>query len=192
MPRYQFKLLVDVVLLVAAFLTFASGVFLFFEFHVGAGAFRTAALGLTRLTWLNLHRLPALIVVAGIGFHVGLNWKGFVARLRHGLSRERKSRAVSELVLYATFGTVAVTGIVVWLFISGSAPIEGPVPLKHITHQLVDIHNLVGLVALALAAHHVGHRWRAMVRGFRSWARQSHVEGADRPPSRPETSPGVL
>ena len=221
MPRNQFKLLVDVVVLVAAFLTFVSGMFLFFDFHVGKGAFRTSAVGLTRLTWLNIHRLSALIVVAGIGFHVALNWKGFVARLRRSFSRERKSRVaweaaelcsartiagrfgnpprvsqsmVSELILYLTFGTVAMTGIVVWLFAKGSAPLAGPVSLGQlhpIRHQLVDIHNIAGLVALALTAHHVGHRWRAMVRGLRSWARQSPVKGADRVASRPETSPGV-
>jgi len=167
MPRNQFKLLVDVVVLVAAFLTFVSGLVLFFDFHVGKGASRTSALGLTRLTWLNIHRLPALIVVAGIGFHIALNWKGFVARLRHSFSRERKNRAVSELILYVTFATVAMTGIVVWLFVLGSAPLEGPVPLGQphpIRHQLVDIHNIVGLVALALTVHHVGHRWGQMVR----------------------------
>ena len=194
MPRNQFKLPVDVVLLVAAFLTFGSGVVLFFDFHVGKGAFRTSALGLSRLTWVNIHRLSALIVVAGIGFHVALNWKAFVARLRHSFSRERKSRVVweaaelcsartiagrfrnpprvsksmvSELILYVTFATVAMTGIVVWLFVLGSARLAGPVPLgqlRNIRHQLVDIHNIAGLVALALTAHHVGHRWHRMVR----------------------------
>jgi hypothetical protein len=167
MPRNQFKLLVDAVLLVVALLTFASGMLLFFEFHVGKGAFRTSAFGLTRLTWLDIHRLPALIVVAGIGFHLALNWGGFVGRLRGSFSRNRKSRAVSELVLYLTFGTGAMTGIVVWLLGKGSAPLAGPVPLGQlhpIRHQLVDIHNIVGLVALALVAHHVGHRWHRMAR----------------------------
>jgi hypothetical protein len=36
MPRNQFKLLVDVVVLVAAFLTFASGMFLFFDLSLAA------------------------------------------------------------------------------------------------------------------------------------------------------------
>jgi hypothetical protein len=113
------------------------------------------------------------MVVAGIGLHVALNWGGFVTRLQRGFSRGRKSRAITELVLYATFGTVAVTGIAVWMFISGSAPIEGPSSLgrlSHIRHQLVDVHNIAGLVMLGLTAHHVGHRWRAIVRGFWSWA----------------------
>jgi hypothetical protein len=194
MPRNQFKLLVDVVVLVAALLTFVSGMFLFFDFHVGKGAFRTFALGLSRLTWLNIHRMPALIVVAGIGLHVALNWKGFVARLQHGLSRKRKKRAISELILYVTFGTVAMTGIVVWLLVKGSAPLAGPIALGQlhpIRHQLVDIHNIAGLLALALTVHHVGHRWGQMVRGLRSWARRSQGECADRVASRPETSPGV-
>ena len=94
MHRNHFKPLLDVVVLVAAFLTFASGLVLFLNLHRDEGAFRMSPLGLTRLAWLNLHRLPALIVVSGIGLHIALNWKAFIARLRHGFSRKSKSRAV--------------------------------------------------------------------------------------------------
>lgn len=106
-------------------------------------------------------------MVAGIGFHVALNWGGFVARLRGSFSRDRRSQAISELILYLTFGTVAMTGTVVWLFVKGSAPLAGPVPLgqlRPIRHQLVDIHNIAGLLALVLTVHHVGHRWHRMER----------------------------
>jgi hypothetical protein len=149
-------------------------VFLFLAFHVGEGVFRTTALGLSRLTWLNFHRLPALIAAAGIGLHVALNWKAFVARLWHGFYRERTKRAASELMLYVAFGTVAMTGIVVWLFVKGSAPLAGPAPLghlPHLRHQFVDVHNIAGLVTLALTAHHVGHRWHRMVRCLGELAR---------------------
>ena len=194
MRRPHFKLLVDVVLLVAAFLTFASGLVLFLDLHRDEGAFRTSALGLTRLTWLNLHRLPALIVVAAIGLHLALNWAAFVARLVHGFARKRKSRAIPELVLYVTFWTVALTGIIAWLFVSGSAPLAGPVPLgwlHHTRHHMVEVHHSVGLVALLLTAHHVGHRSQRMVRGLCSWADPSAVVGPPRVASRPETSPRV-
>jgi Domain of unknown function (DUF4405) len=115
----HFRSILDVVLLVAAFLTFASGLVLFLVLHRDEEAFRTAALGLSRLAWLNLHRLPALIVVTAIGLHLALNWRAFVARLRQGFSRKSKSRAVPELVLYVTFWTVATTGIVAWFFVEG-------------------------------------------------------------------------
>jgi hypothetical protein len=178
MRRPRFKLVVDIVLLVAAFLTFASGLVLFLDLHRDVGAFRTAALGLSRLAWLNLHRLPALMVVFTMVLHLALNWAAFVARLRNGFSRKSKSRAIPELVLYMTFWTVALTGIVAWFFVSGSAPLAGPVPLgwlHHTRHHLIEVHHSVGFVALTLAVHHVGHRWHRMVRGLGSWVHCDHA-----------------
>jgi hypothetical protein len=171
MHRHPFKSVLDVVLLVAAFLTFTSGLVLFLDLHRDAGVFRTSALGLTRLTWLNLHRLPALIVVVAVGLHLTLNWAAFVARLRKGLARKSKSRAIPELVLYATFWTVALTGILAWFFVAGSAPLAGPIPLGWLhpaRHHVVEIHHIVALVALPLAVHHVGHRWHRMMQGLGS------------------------
>lgn len=178
MRRSRFKLVVDVVLLVAAFLTFASGLVLFLDLHRDAGALRTSALGLSRLAWLNLHRLPALLVVTAIVIHLALNWAAFGARLRNGFARKSKSRAIPELVLYVTFWTVALTGIVAWFVVDGSAPLAGPVPLgwlPHARHPVVEVHHTVGLVALLLAAHHVGHRWHRMVHGLGSWVHCDHA-----------------
>ena len=172
MRRLHFKLVVDSVLLAAGFLTFASGLVLFLNLHKDAGAFRASTLGLSRLAWLNLHRLPALLVVATIVLHLALNWAALLARLRNAFARTSKSRGVSELLLYLTFWTVALTGIVAWFFVGGSAPLVGSVPLgwlHHTRHHVVEVHHIVGLVALLLAAHHVGHRWHRMVQVLGSW-----------------------
>jgi heme/copper-type cytochrome/quinol oxidase subunit 2 len=178
MRRTHFKLVVDVVLLVAAFLTFASGLVLFLDLHRDMGALRTSALGLSRLAWLNLHRLPALLVVTAIVLHLAFNWAAFVARLRNSFARKSKSRGIPELALYVTFWTVALTGIVAWFFVSGSAPLAGPVPLGwlyHTRHHLIEVHHSVGFVALTLAVHHVGHRWHRMVRCLGSWVHCDHA-----------------
>jgi hypothetical protein len=178
MRRPHLHLVVDVVLLVAAFVTLASGLVLFLDLHRGEDAFGASALGLTRLAWLNLHRLPALIVVATLCLHLALNWRAFVARLRNGFSRNSKSRAIPELVLYVTFWTVALTGIVAWFFVAGSAPLTGPVPLgwlNHTRHHLIEVHHSIALLALTLVVHHVGHRWHRMVQGLGSWVHCSHA-----------------
>ena len=178
MRRNHFKPLLNVVLIVAAFLTFASGLVLFLDLHRDEAAFRTSTLGLTRLAWLNLHRLPALFVVVAVGLHLALNWRAFVAKLRNGFARKSKSRAIPELVLYLTFWTVALTGIAAWFFVGGSAPLAGPVPLGwlHRTrHHVIEVHHTAGLVALLLAAHHVGHRWHRMVQGLGSWVHCNHA-----------------
>jgi len=178
MRSHHCKSLVDVVLLIAAFLTFASGLVLFLDLHRDLGALRTSALGLSRLAWLNLHRLPALLVVATILLHLALNWAAFVARLRHGFSRNSKSRGIPELVLYMTFWIVVLTGIVAWFFVAGSAPLAGPAPLAwlyHTRHHVVEVHHVVALVVLPLAVHHVWHRWQRMVRGLESWVHCNHA-----------------
>lgn len=178
MRRPHFKLVVDIVLLVAAFLTFASGLVLFIDLHRDMGALRTSALGLSRLAWLNLHRIPALMVVSAVVLHLALNWAAFLARLRNGFSRKSKSRGIPELVLYGTFWTVALTGIAAWFFVAGSAPLAGPVPLAwlhHTRHHVIEIHHSVGFVVLSLAAHHVGHRAHRIVRDLASWVHCNHA-----------------
>lgn len=168
--KEKILLLVDVTLVAAALLTFGSGLVLFFSFHVGEGAFRASAVGVPRLTWLNFHRLPALIVVSTLVLHVVLRWRLFVAQLRNVFRRKSGFRISAEVVLYVVFWTVVITGMGIWALVSGSAPLKGPVPLgrlPHIRHHVVDIHNIAGIFALLLAARHVHHRWRRMVQGLR-------------------------
>jgi hypothetical protein len=184
MRRNDVKPFVAVVLIVASFLTLGSGLVMLLGLHMGEGAFRPAALGLSRLTWLNVHRLPALIVVAGLGLHIALNWKAFAARLRRAVFRQRGSREFVEPILYVAFWTAAITGLVGWLLLDGSAPLGGPVALArlpHAKHHVVDVHHLTGLLALALAAHHVGHRWHRMLHGVRSAWQARGRGGVQRP-----------
>jgi hypothetical protein len=176
MHRNNLRSLTDVVLFLTALLTFGSGLVLFFEFHVGSGTFRLAALGLTRLTWLNLHRLVAMGLLAALGLHLALNGRALLAQLERVISRRRGSPAVSEILLYTTFSVVVVTGLVAWFAIDGSPPLAGPIalgPQPSARHHVIDVHNVVGLVTLLLTVHHIGHRWRRMIRGLETaWARR--------------------
>ena len=159
------------VLLAAAALTFVTGLVLFFGFHVGGGHLRGAVLGLPRLVWLNLHRLPALVVAVSLGLHLALNARAFLARLRRGLVGKLGAGNGAELALYLAFLTVVLTGLAAWFLLGGSPALEGPVRLgrpPQLRHRFLDIHNIVGLAAFAAAVHHVGHRWRRLVRGPRT------------------------
>ena len=173
MRRSDLQRLVDLALLAAGSLAFASGLVLLACFHMDDGPYQRSALGLPRLAWLNLHRLPALLLAAAAAVHVALHWRAMLGWLRRALARGRG--AGRELLLYATFWTVALTGLAAWTVVGGSAPLAGPIPLArlpHLRHALVDVHDLTGLVALALVVRHAGHRWRLLARGLGTWARR--------------------
>ena len=63
--RARSRLVVDMGLIAGAVLAFASGLVLLLAFHIGHGCFRPEALGLSRLVWQNLHRLGAVLGLAG-------------------------------------------------------------------------------------------------------------------------------
>ncbi len=170
MRRNGLRLLVDSMLLGAALLTFASGLALLVAFHADDGATRSSALGLGRLAWLNLHRLPALLTLAALAAHLALTWRPFTTRLRGIFRRDRGPRAVLDSLLCLALLVAAAAGLATWLFVDGSAPLFGPAPLGRAAgarHALIEVHEFAGLIAFPCAARHVVRRWRWMVRSLR-------------------------
>ena len=169
MRRKSLEPIVSLVLLVASALAFAAGLVLLTRFHMGHGSLGSAALGLSRLGWLDLHRVAALVAVTALAGHLTLDWRGLVGWVRGAFRPKRARGAVLELLLYAAFGTVAITGLAAWWLVDGSTPFLGPVPLgrlPHARHELVDVHDLSGLIALVFVVHHVGHRWQRLQRAL--------------------------
>jgi hypothetical protein len=167
MRRNELKSRASLVLLVAATAAFATGLVMLTCFHMDDGMFRAESLGLSRRAWLDLHRLSTLASLAVLVFHLALNWKALVGRVRSAARRSRAEGTFIELALYLAFTTMAASGLAAWL-VEG-APLTGPLPLgpvSHARHLLVDVHNFSGLAALALSAHHAWHRWRQLVRGL--------------------------
>jgi ferredoxin len=159
------KLVVDVVLLVGAGLAFASGLVLLFRFHMGHGSLRPEALGLSRLAWQNLHRLGAVLALAGVVAHVVLNGRGIFRRTLRVLHGKPMRHDIHELAVYVCNAIVLVTGFVVWLVVGGSMPILGPALLERVAanrHPWIDTHHLIGMVALILSINHVRRRWGAL------------------------------
>jgi ferredoxin len=159
------KLAIDVVLLVGAAIAFASGVVLLFAFHMGFGCFRPEALGLSRLTWQNLHRLGAILALPALLTHVVVNRRPLYRRCLRVLRGSPMRHDVHELAVYATMTTILLTGFVAWLVVDGSMPILGPAllaPVARARHPWIDVHDLVALVALVLAINHVRRRWPAL------------------------------
>lgn len=170
MQRRQLNLLLDWGLLCTALVTFSTGLVLLLRFHAGQGAFATAAFGVNKLVWVNVHRLSAVLVLADVITHVGLHWRAFCGRFTNVATRGTRRRVDSELVMYTAFLIAALTGLAAWLVVEGSSPLFGPAVIgrAHSTrHPWIDTHHISSLVLLALVVHHGGHRWRFMVRRAR-------------------------
>lgn len=159
------KLVVDVGLLAGGILAFVTGMVLLVAFHMGPGCFRPAALGLSRLAWQNLHRLGAVLTLTGLLLHGVANWRGIATRILRVLRGRALDRDLHELVVYASNTIVLLTGFVAWLVLAGAIPLFGPAPLgplAHARHPWIDVHHLVGMLALVLTTNHVRRRWHAL------------------------------
>jgi hypothetical protein len=169
MKRSELESPVSLLLLVTGTVAFATGLVLLTQFHMGHGSFQAEALGLSRLVWLDLHRLSSLGALGALVIHLALHWRALWGRVRSAFGPRRARGTVAELLLYAAFTTTVVAGFAAWWLVGGAAPLLGPIPpglAPHGRHHLVDLHHLTGLLALALTVNHVGHRLRQLVRGL--------------------------
>ncbi len=166
MSRADLKRRLDLVLLAAATLTFSSGLLLIFAFEMGPDAYALSAMGVQCRVWLNLHRILGAVLAAGVALHLALDGRAFLGQLRRAFRRGGAGGRL-EVATYLAFSVVALTGLVAWLLVNGSAPLTGPIVLAHPPpgrDGLLEVHDTVGLVALALTANHVAHRWRFLWR----------------------------
>lgn len=141
-----------------AVVAFATGLVLLTHFHVGPGSLRGAALGLERLTWVNLHRLAALALCAALAAHVQIHWRPIAMQLSRALGRRPGRAAKRDLWLYGAFLVTCPAAFVAWLLAPGSPPVSGPValgPLPPLRHFWIDLHHLSGVIALIAATVHV-------------------------------------
>jgi hypothetical protein len=167
MQRRELNLLLDWALFVASFVTFSTGLVLLIWFHMGNGAFAIAALGHSKLFWLNLHRLSAAVVATVTVTHVGLHWRAFRSRLTNIVTNRTRRPINSELIMYIAFFIAALTGLVAWSVMEGSSPLFGPAIIGRTgssRHPWIDTHHISSLVSLLLIVNHVGHRWGFMGR----------------------------
>ena len=167
MQRRELNIRLNWILFIASLVTFFAGFVLLICFHMGDGVLATSALGRSRLFWLNLHRLSAIVVVAGAALHVGLHWRAFTRVFANIAARKKKRSTHSELIMYIVFTVAAVTGLVAWWVLEGTSPLFGPVLIgraNSVRHPWVDTHHLTSIVLFVFIVHHVGHRFRFMIR----------------------------
>jgi len=167
MQHRRLSFFVDWLLLFAGFVTFSSGLVLLICFHMGHGAWATTALGVSRLVWTNLHRITAILMLAGVVTHVGLHFKTFKIRFKNVIAPGAKRPINSELIMYVVAFVAVAAALVAWWVIGGASPLRGPVVMGRLSnprHLWIDTHHFSSLLLLVLVSHHVGHRRRFLFR----------------------------
>lgn len=184
MKQRELRFRLSWIVLFASLATFISGLVILFCLHVGRGAFAHSALGQSRLFWLNLHRFSAIVLSIGVVGHVALHWRSFCRIIVKVITGRKGKSTRSELLMYLVFTIAAVTAFVAWLVLDGSSRIRGPAfitPGHNRRHFWIDAHHVSSLVALAFVAHHIGHRWRLLIRQPRRSRNAQKLAGTNSP-----------
>ncbi len=174
----------NIVAFVASVVVFATGLILLTQFHMGEGALNNFALGASRMTWVNIHRLTALVLSCAVGVHAYLHRHALVVRISRVSGQLAGGASRADLILYFGFAVEMITGFAAWFVVSGSPPLMGPVNLSHLDparHLCIDIHLLTGLILLPAVVIHVHHHFDWLLReigsnrttGIRATARSS-------------------
>lgn len=148
----------DVGAFVFGLVVFVTGLVLLIEFHVGESVLRASAFGVSRLVWVNIHRLTAVLVLGAVVIHAALHWRAIVVRVNRACRNLPGRAGPADLTLYFGFLIEMLAGFVAWLALPGSPPLFGPVDPNHlqpVRHICIDVHNVTGLILLPAAVIHV-------------------------------------
>ncbi len=145
---------------VAATGVFGTGLILFFEFHVGHGAWNETFMGVGKSVWLDIHRVAAIAFAAGSILHIKLHWERLLnvaRRFVKGRSARLRMMHLQQILLLVITIIVIGTGFCAWVLLSGPA-YEG----TELRHRWIDVHNIGSLLLLAGLTAHIKRRWRRM------------------------------
>jgi len=160
MSKRELNYAVNVTLFLFGVAVLATGLVLFFEFHVGHGSRATEFAGLSKQWWRNMHRSAALVAFPGMLAHVWLHWTCIRGMLR-GFARDAaaaiRHRLLHQGPLLVLSLIVPLTGFVAWMAFPHH--IEA---MRHTRHTWIDVHNIAGLALLIGLSVHIGHRWKKL------------------------------
>lgn len=160
---------VNLVALATSVAVFATGLILLTKFHMGEGALNNFALGASRMTWVNVHRLTAVVLFCAVGVHAYLHWHALVVRVSRVRRQVAGGASRADLILYFGFTVEIITAFAAWFVVPGSPPLMGPATLTHLQparHLCIDLHLLTGLILLPAAVIHVRRHFDWLLRAI--------------------------
>jgi hypothetical protein len=148
----------DVVAFLFGAIVLATGLLLLIRFHAGEGIMRLSAFGVSRLGWVNLHRLSAIPVLVAVTVHTFLHWRAITTRVGRAWGNLPGKAGPADLILYFGFALTVLAGFAAWSILPGSPPLLEAIRPQHlqpVRHICIDIHNVSGLVLLPAVIIHV-------------------------------------
>ncbi|MBN1533777.1 MAG: DUF4405 domain-containing protein [Spirochaetes bacterium] len=130
----------------------ATGLVLQSEYHLHRLPCCTPVLGLQKGGWLLLHKLFAVVSLAGCTLHCLLHRRWIAAAFRRRMQRRTVPSRITRYLLVVSIPT-ALTALVSWFFL-------GP---GHGRFMLVEIHDKLALVLTILFLLHLATRTGWMV-----------------------------
>lgn len=141
---------VNAIILLPFIILAFSGLLIQHSYHLEHMADTTVVLGMNRYGWLLLHKITAVISVAGVSVHVFLhiNWLKAVFLKKLYKNPNRKIKITLWLLILSVF--TALTGLYPWLL----------APTAHIRHDFIEIHDKTGIILSILFIMHIVNHWK--------------------------------
>ncbi|MGE5362861.1 MAG: DUF4405 domain-containing protein [Bacteroidota bacterium] len=150
--KTSYNLPVDLILIVAGFITAFSGLLLQFRYHAGRVPRNTGVLYLDYFQWAAIHKILSITFFFVLCAHLYLHAGWYKAILRQKSFLKNQTVVLSIILLMTSL-----TGLIPWMQSSFSIFVNSEMPRAE--RHLVEIHDKVSLVLVIYLGLHVKNRF---------------------------------
>ena len=159
----------DIFIFITFLITTIIGLLLWLAMPDGPGSRHLIFLGLARYSWIEIHKWAGLAMIGGVAIHLALhwNWVGCVIeRFFKKLPQKTRLNFLLDSALSASFFLVGLSGLEIWLMLSGGGYQGGRSRLFNATllalnhHNWKDIHFWAALAMISVLSIHLALHWR--------------------------------
>ncbi len=135
----------------------ATGLILQIEYHMHHLPDASYVMGFNRPEWLGIHKLLAVVSLAGIAVHCVSHSKFIASTTRRLFDKTYRGRIASSYWLFLVYIPTLLTAMASWLLLGGN---------ELSRRSLVEVHDKLALVLVVLSVVHVVTRFKWMVKTF--------------------------
>jgi hypothetical protein len=171
--KTRFNFWFDVTIFITFLVTAGTGLLLWLVIPGGGrGSGEFIFLGLTRHSWIDLHKWVGLGMSAGVAAHLILHWEWIscvAERFFKKLVRQARLNFALNSFLFVAFFLTGLSGLVVWLILPAGGYQGGRNPFYNATllgltrHNWNDFHLWAGLAMIAILTVHLSLHWKWII-----------------------------